>query len=76
MPSGRVYPSISSLLVYFLVIVPCLPFTSTAAKSSLYVMPAGILQEALDLPHRDAKLLVRFRGGLSQRDKASTFSAG
>ena len=69
MPSGRVYPSISSFLAYLLVILLCTPFTPTPARSSLPVRPVGLLQEQPDLPHRDVELLVRFRGGLSQQDK-------
>ncbi len=69
MSSGRVNPSISSLLAYLLVILPYTPFTSTPARASLSVKPVRFLQEQLDLPHRDAELLVRFRGGVSPRDK-------
>ena len=69
MPSRRVYQSISSVLAYLLIILLCTPFTTTIARASLSVKPVERLQVQTDLPHRDAELLVRFRGGLSQRDK-------
>ena len=78
MPLRRVSESISLFLAYLLITLLCTPFTSTAARASLSVKPVERLQVQTDLRHRDAELLVRFRGGLSQRDKetvAATYGA-
>ncbi|HKY41519.1 MAG TPA: S8 family peptidase, partial [Pyrinomonadaceae bacterium] len=69
MPSGPVYPSISSLLAYLLVFLLCMPLMPTTVRSNSSVKTVHISQDQVNAPHRDAELLVRFRGGLSQRDK-------
>ncbi|HKY45322.1 MAG TPA: hypothetical protein VJM50_19680, partial [Pyrinomonadaceae bacterium] len=69
MPSGRVYPSISSLLAYLLVFLLCMPLTPTAVRSNSSVETVRLSQDQVNAPHREAELLVRFRGGLSEKDK-------
>lgn len=54
-------------LSYLLVILLCVPFT-TAARLRLFVTPVVHL-DSQKIPHRDGEVLVRFRGGISQRDK-------
>jgi subtilisin family serine protease len=67
MPLGRLYPSISSFLSYLLVILLCTPFTTTGR--SRWSIKLVNRQDQVNAPHRDAQLLVRFRAGLSQREK-------
>ncbi len=54
---------VTVFLAYLLVILTCLPFTISA--SSFTVNPT---QQPAP-PHRDGELLVRFRAGVSQRDR-------
>ncbi len=54
-------------LSYLLVILLCVPFT-TVAGSRLHRKSSGLLQQPT-IAHRDGEVLVRFRGGISQRDK-------
>lgn len=68
MPLGRLYPSISSFLSYLLVILLCTPFTTTTGRSRWSIKVVN-RQDQVSAPHRDAELLVRFRAGLSQREK-------
>lgn len=60
--------AISLSLSYLLVILICTPF-ATATRSIPVTKSAGLLQVQEEAPHREGELLVRFRGGISQRDK-------
>jgi len=73
-----VYSSSSSLRItlaasvsLILIITTCVPF-SRAARSSFKVKGPSRMQSAA--PHREAELLVRFRAGVSQRDKETIIS--
>jgi subtilisin family serine protease len=65
---SHVIPVLSSFLSYLLVMVLCIPFTTTV-RANLLVKPLSLLPEPQNIPEREGELLVRFRGGVSQRDK-------
>ena len=67
-PRSHVIPVLSSFLSYLLVMVLCVPFTTTA-RANLLVQPVSLFPEPHNVPEREDELLVRFRGGVSQRDK-------
>jgi hypothetical protein len=65
---SHVIPVLSSFLSYLLVMMLCVPFT-TVARANLTVTPVSLLPEQQNIPDSEGELLVRFRGGVSQRDK-------
>ena len=67
---SHITTSISLFLSYVLILLLCPPFSTSASSASASLSkPAKPRQERADVPHREGELLVRFRGGLSQREK-------
>jgi hypothetical protein len=64
---SHIAPGVSLFLSYLLVMLLCLPFATTV-RANLSVAPVSVFHEQ-NIPEREGELLVRFRGGVSQRDK-------
>jgi len=64
---SHIAPTVSLFLSYLLVMLLCLPFATTV-RANLSVAPVSLFQQQ-NIPEREGELLVRFRGGVSQRDK-------
>jgi hypothetical protein len=65
--------SVAALISYVLVTLTCLPL-STPARARSKSRAAMLLQQA-PAPHREGELLIRFRNGVSDRDKAALIAA-
>ncbi|HKR12490.1 MAG TPA: S8 family serine peptidase [Pyrinomonadaceae bacterium] len=59
--------TVSSLLVYLMIVLMWTPFVS--AKTTVAAKTATAKQVQSAAPHRGNELLVKFRGGVSRRDK-------
>ena len=65
MRSSRSRVVVAALLTYLLVILACVPFTSSA---HVYTSKSSRMQQPSP-QHRDGELLVRFRAGVSKHDQ-------
>src|SRR5215203_4692117 len=70
---SRHTPSLVLLLSYVMVLSLFVPFAITGESASAINAPHSIGQEPA--PHREGELLVRFRAGVSQRDKDTIIAA-
>src|SRR5688572_13617642 len=64
--------SLSVFLSYLLVALTCVP-VSTRARTRLKPKTRTAIQQSL-ARHRESELLVRFRGGISERDKETVIA--
>src|SRR6476659_483485 len=67
----RISVFVSLFLSYLLIILLCTPFT---VSGRTLIKPAKSTQEQSPALYRDGELLVRFRDGVSQKDKETIFA--
>src|SRR5690349_10450655 len=69
---SRISVPVSLFLSYLLIITLCVPFRAVSAKS---LSKAAAAQEKLPARYRDGEILVRFRDGVSSKDKETILAA-